>query len=258
MLQIELRKLSDLKPHPDNPRKAVKGGIEKLAESIKGNPEYFNARPIVVSDRTGVLTIIDGERRSEAAAYLGMAEVPTIVMSGLTYEQELEILIKGNTHTGVWDEIKLATEKWNANKLQGWGVDEKIFAQAEKVNKQKATEMLSDLHYDTIYYEPEEKPSIKLSDCVDLSIFEKKVEAIEQSKLSKKSKEVLKLFAYRFIRIDFENVANYYAFNATEEEQKIMERLRLVLVDNSVNGFIEDELLKVSQIAIDGVLNKQS
>lgn len=125
MLQIELRKLSDLKPHPDNPRKAVKGGIEQLADSIKGNPEYFNARPIVVSDRTGELVIIDGERRSEAAAYLGMQDVPTIVMSGLTYEQELEILIKGNTHTGVWDEIKLATEKWNAAKLKEWNCDAK-------------------------------------------------------------------------------------------------------------------------------------
>lgn len=135
MLQIELRKLSDLKPHPDKPRKAVKGGIEKLADSIKGNPEYFNARPIVVSDRTGVLTIIDGERRSEAAAYLGMAEVPTIVMSGLTYEQELEILIKGNTHTGVWDEIKLAAEKWNAAKLKEWNCDAKWKTPAKPVSE---------------------------------------------------------------------------------------------------------------------------
>ena len=58
-------------------------------------------------------------------------------------------------------------------------------------------------------------------------------------------KTVLKWFAYRFIKIDFESVANYYAFNASESEQKIMERLRLVLVDGGVEGFIEDELLRI-------------
>lgn len=40
----------------------------KLAESIKGNPKFFEARPILLSDRTGQLVIIGGERRSEAAA----------------------------------------------------------------------------------------------------------------------------------------------------------------------------------------------
>ena len=58
-------------------------------------------------------------------------------------------------------------------------------------------------------------------------------------------KEVLKLFAYRFIKIDFERVANYYEFNASDEEQKAIERLRLVLVDNGINGFIEDDLIKL-------------
>ena len=52
-------------------------------------------------------------------------------------------------------------------------------------------------------------------------------------------------FCYRFLKIDFESVANYYAFNASEEMKKAMERLRLVLVDGGVNGFIEDELLRI-------------
>lgn len=135
MLQIELRKLSSLKPHPDNPRKSVPGGVEKLAESIKGNPNYFNARPIVLSNRTGEFVIIDGERRSEAALYLGMEQVPTILMEGLTYEDELEILVKGNTHTGVWDEVKLATEKWNAAKLKEWNCDAKWKTPAKPVSE---------------------------------------------------------------------------------------------------------------------------
>ena len=47
------------------------------------------------------------------------------------------------------------------------------------------------------------------------------------------------------MQIDFESVANYYYFNANEEEKKAMERLRLVLTDNGVNGFIEDDLIKI-------------
>ena len=40
-------------------------------------------------------------------------------------------------------------------------------------------------------------------------------------------------------------MANYYAFNATEEEKKAIERLRLVLVDNGERGFIEDDMLQI-------------
>ena len=46
------------------------------------------------------------------------------------------------------------------------------------------------------------------------------------------------------MKIDFENVANYYFFNACEEEQKVMERLRLVLCDAGLDGFIEDDILR--------------
>ena len=63
---------------------------------------------------------------------------------------------------------------------------------------------------------------------------------------------MLKIFCYRFIKIDFESVANYYAFNASEEEQKAIERLRLVLTDSGgVEGFIEDDLLRIMHISQD-------
>lgn len=253
MLQIVYRKLAEMHPHPDNPRKPRPGSVQILAESIKQNPDYFEARPIILSNRTGELVIIDGERRSEAALYLGLVEVPSILMEGLTYEREMEILVKGNTHTGVWDEVKLATEKWKEQKakLLEWGIDKDLFEKDKAEQQKKATEILSQLQYDTLYYEPKEKPTIDLQDCLDLSLYEKKLDAINASKLPAKRKEVLKMFAYRFIRIDFENVANYYAFKATEEEKKVIERLRLVLVDTSVNGFVEDDLLRISQIEID-------
>ena len=55
--------------------------------------------------------------------------------------------------------------------------------------------------------------------------------ALNEYDLTPEQREVLSVFAYRFIKIDFESVANYYAFNAGEEEKKAIERLRLVLTD---------------------------
>lgn len=120
-MEIVYRKLSELKPNPKNPRKGTKDAIEKLAESIKGNPKFFEARPILLSDRTGQLVIIGGERRSEAAALLKMKTVPTILIPGLSEAQEDEIMIRDNTHSGVWDEQKLA--KWDKGQLKTWNVD---------------------------------------------------------------------------------------------------------------------------------------
>lgn len=120
-------------------------------------------------------------------------------------------------------------------------------AKIEEKIKSK-TELLSDLAFNSIYYKPKEKPNIKLMDCVCLEKYKKKIDALNEFDLTEDQKDVLRWFAYRFIKIDFENVANYYAFNATEEERKAMERLRLVLVDGAEKGFIEDELIRISNI----------
>lgn len=51
---------------------------------------------------------------------------------------------------------------------------------------------------------------------------------------------------YRFVRIDFQAVADYYAFVASAEERDVLQRLRAVLVDDgSLGGFVEDDLLRV-------------
>ena len=129
-MEIVYRKLSELKPHPKNPRTDTKESIEKLAESIKDNPEFFEARPILLSDRTGQLVIIGGERRSKAAALLKMETVPTILMSGLTEAKEEEILIRDNTHSGEWDRAKL--DQWQRHVLKEWGVKIEDFKVSKK------------------------------------------------------------------------------------------------------------------------------
>lgn len=118
--KVVMRPLADLVRNPKNPRKSDPQGLKDLCESIKRNPAYFNARPILLSDRTGELVIIAGERRSEAAAILEMTLVPTILMHGLTEEQEDEIMVRDNTHNGLWDRKKL--DIWGRHLLKSWGL----------------------------------------------------------------------------------------------------------------------------------------
>ena len=245
-LDIVYRPLADLKPNPDNPRKVTKEAIRKLADSIRVNPDYFEARPILVSNRTGELVIIGGERRSEAARLLGLAEVPTILIPDLTEDRERELMIRDNTHAGEWDDAKLAN--WDCQSLDDWGVDSEDIGGG----KMSETERLSKLEFSGMYYEPENKPNLSIGDCVNLDKYAAKMRIVEESGLPDDIKALMRWFVYRFIKIDFESVANYYAFNATDEEKSVMERLRLVLVDDgSVDGFIEDDILKINDVCVD-------
>lgn len=106
---------------PDNPRYIDGDDFERLCESITRNPDLFNARPILCSDRTGELVVIGGNQRLKAALHLGLATVPVFVFSGLSVEREREIAVRDNVTNGEWDATKL--ESWAECDLVGWGVD---------------------------------------------------------------------------------------------------------------------------------------
>jgi DNA modification methylase len=118
----QYRKLSELKELPGNPRTIKKDQFEKLKTSLQNNADYFEARPIILSDRTGELVIIAGNQRYKAAKAIGLTEVPTILLSGLSEEREREIVIRDNVENGDWDMDALANE-WNAQDLLDWGVE---------------------------------------------------------------------------------------------------------------------------------------
>lgn len=120
--EIKYRKLVDLKKLPNNPRTIKKDDMERLKKSIKDNPDYFEARPIILSNRTGELVILAGNQRYEAAKALGMDEVPTFLLEGLTEAREREIIIRDNVSNGDWDMDALAND-WDTQELTDWGVD---------------------------------------------------------------------------------------------------------------------------------------
>lgn len=119
--QVQYRPIKDLKELPGNPRIIKKDQFEKLKKSIADNQDYFEARPIILSDRTGELVILAGNQRYKAAKALGMTEVPTVLLPDLTEEREREIVIRDNVENGEWDVDMLANE-WDAESLVEWGV----------------------------------------------------------------------------------------------------------------------------------------
>src|SRR3990167_5835226 len=100
---MQYREIKDLKELPGNPRVINEKQFNILVRSITDNKEYFEARPLILSDRTGELVILAGNQRYKAAKHLGIETVPTFLLKGLTEEKEMEIIIRDNISNGEWD-----------------------------------------------------------------------------------------------------------------------------------------------------------
>jgi DNA modification methylase len=105
-----------------NPRTINKHQFEVLKKSIADNPDYFAARPIICSDRTGELVIIAGNQRYKAARALKLEKVPVHILSSLTDQREKEIIIRDNVENGEWNMDVLANE-WDSESLHDWGIE---------------------------------------------------------------------------------------------------------------------------------------
>jgi DNA modification methylase len=119
---MEYRKISELAKLENNPRNIEDEDMQRLVSSIRDNPQYFEARPLILSDRTKQLVIIAGNMRYDAAKILNLNAVPTFLIPNLTEAQEQEITIRDNVSNGMWDFEKLAKE-WDLSLLADWGVN---------------------------------------------------------------------------------------------------------------------------------------
>jgi len=138
MLKTEYLPIEKLKLNDNNPRMISDDAFARLCDSIKENPAYFEARPILCSNRTGENVIIGGNMRYRAAKHLGMAKAPVIVMAGLTEAKEKELIIRDNVSDGQWDFEILANdfEEFNLAEL---GLEIKIpeFSYDKEIDKQE-------------------------------------------------------------------------------------------------------------------------
>lgn len=86
-------------------------------------------------------------------------------------------------------------------------------------------------------YIPKEKNKPSIEKMYDLSKYKKLIENIENSNVTEKEKEFLKISATRHIVFNYKNIAEYYA-HSDAKMQRLMEESALVIID--VNDAIKN------------------
>lgn len=104
-MNIENRKVADLKVYARNAKKHTEKQIANVAESIR---QFGWVQPIVID---GGGCIIIGHCRYEASKRLGLAEVPCVMMDELTEEQVQKLrLLDNKLNESPWDSSLLEAD----------------------------------------------------------------------------------------------------------------------------------------------------
>lgn len=105
-MKIRQRKISEVHPYPENPRKIPDKAVDAVARSI----EEFGFRQPIVVDADGVVII--GHTRLQAAAKLGLKTVPVHVAEGLDPDKARALRLADNktSELAQWDDDKLLAE----------------------------------------------------------------------------------------------------------------------------------------------------
>ena len=121
MVSTSIKKvnLSELKPHPDNPRKISRENMDRLVKSLQEFPEMLEIKEIVVDE---TMTIIGGNMRYAALKKIGREQCKAKIVTGLTEDQKREYIIKDNIALGEWEKTIIA-KKYSDLDLKTWGID---------------------------------------------------------------------------------------------------------------------------------------
>ena len=223
---MEIRKISEVKLNPNNPRLIKDDKFKKLCQSLKDFPEMLNIRPIVVNKD---MIILGGNMRYKAAKEIGLKEIP-VTIADLTEDQQREFLIKDNTSGGEWDWEVLANE-WNSEELEAWGLDLPI---TKDLNEQDL------FNIEIPFYTPSEiQPDInELANLDKTKLLIKKIDLLE---VDNQLKEILKIRASFFTDFNFQKIADYF-HKENKDVQEIFKDLGLVILapkEAVERGFIE-------------------
>jgi len=115
---MELRRLTEIRPNPENPRVIRDEKFKKLVKSLKAFPEMAAVRPVVVNTD---FVVLGGNMRLRAMKEAGWVEVPVEVVDW-SEEKQREFIVKDNVGFGEWDWDELANT-WDAQELNEWGLD---------------------------------------------------------------------------------------------------------------------------------------
>jgi hypothetical protein len=140
---MEIKKISEVKLNPNNPRLIKDDKFKKLVQSIKDFPEMLSIRPIVVNKD---MIILGGNMRFRACKEAGITEIPVIV-TDLSEDKQREFLIKDNISGGEWNWDLLANE-WDNEELVEWGLD--VWTQPMDINEMNESDINIEEEFDPI------------------------------------------------------------------------------------------------------------
>lgn len=123
-MQIESIPISKLTLLEKNPRRITKEQMEKLCKSVKEDPGFLTARPVLVNSKSIAggreLIVYAGNQRVRAAKKLKMKEICCIVENDIPEEILQKRIILDNKQFGEWDFDELANS-WDLEMLLDCG-----------------------------------------------------------------------------------------------------------------------------------------
>jgi ParB-like chromosome segregation protein Spo0J len=114
-MNIEIKKLSELKPAPYNPRESTKRQEADLARSLE---KFGMVEPIIWNKQTGY--IVGGHFRVRELIKQGYEAIECVIVD-LSPEDEKELNIRLNANTGQWDWDSIANN-FEIEEVSDWGL----------------------------------------------------------------------------------------------------------------------------------------
>ena len=249
-MKIEKVKIKDLISPRYNPRDITAEEMDKLKRSLS---EFGYVDPIIVNDVN--MHIIGGNQRYEAMRELGYNDIDVSFVHIEDINREKALNVALNKISGDWDIEKLDELLVDLD-ADGFDITLTGFSEEDLENilgdDDGFVEEITRDDYQKILYEPK-NTNHRISELYDMPTdFDELIAGIENEDL-KKMFEIRKQW---FCNFNFSKIADYYAYQASAEEQEVFEKLGLVLLDKQQlleNGFqdILDEFVSDEEITDD-------
>lgn len=226
-------KVEDLIPYALNSRTHSDEQVAQIAASIK---EFGFTNPILIDETNGVIA---GHGRLLAARKLGLDEVPTIVLSGLSDAQKRAYVIADNkiALNASWDfellKVELADLELSGFDISLTGFDDvelmELLGDGEEEDDKEEENIYTD-KIETPIYEPDgSNPG--LQELIDTKKRQELIEEIEALDMPMDVRAFLSASAYRHDQFNFSKIANYYAQCQNPDIKRLMENSALVIID---------------------------
>jgi len=137
--KVQYVPINMLKLNMKNPRLIRDAAFRRLCESLREDPEFLEARPILCNKKH---IIFAGSQRFKAAVEIGLKEVPVVVMDNP--ELEAKRMLRDNLSAGEWD-YSLLDNSFDIDFLREVGFDDDELALIGQSNTLLDEELLDEI-----------------------------------------------------------------------------------------------------------------